>query len=123
MLSEAPVIATIAVRDIEIAKNFYGGTLGLRPLDEDPGGVMYQCKGSTLFVYPSQFAGSNQATYASWNVQNIEMAVNDLKAKGVTFEHYDMPGAMLQGDVHVMEGTKAAWFRDPDGNILALTSM
>jgi hypothetical protein len=74
-------------------------------------------------VYQSQYAGTNKATAATWGVDDdIEVIVPALKAKGVSFEHYDMPGMTLKGDVHVGEGLKAAWFKDPDGNILALVS-
>jgi hypothetical protein len=76
-----------------------------------------------LFVYPSEFAGTNKATAAAWNTDNIEAVVDELKSKGVEFEHYpNMPGVSLQGDVHVMGELKAVWFKDPDGSILNITS-
>jgi len=72
-------------------------------------------------VYESRFAGTNQATSATWIVRDdLAGVVKDLAAKGVKFEHYDMPGMQLEGDVHVMGDGKAAWFKDPDGNILAI---
>lgn len=122
MLGDANVMATIAVKDIEQAKKFYGDTLGLKIEKENEGGVSFTSGSSRLFAYPSQYAGTNQATYASWTVQDIDEVVSDLKGKGVQFEHYpDMPQVTLQGDIHVMGDTfKAAWFKDPDGNILAL---
>jgi catechol 2,3-dioxygenase-like lactoylglutathione lyase family enzyme len=122
MLGNATVYATIAVKDMEAAKTFYGQKLGLSQVDENPGGVMYRSGDSKLFVYQSEFAGTNQATCASWDVTDLEAVVSDLKQKGITFEQYDMPGATREGDIYVMGGEKAAWFKDPDGNIIAVSS-
>jgi catechol 2,3-dioxygenase-like lactoylglutathione lyase family enzyme len=126
MLKDANVGAVIAVKDLQKAKEFYEGKLGLE-VDEkdngDPGGVLYKSGSSNLFVYPSEFAGTNKATAAAWNTDNIEAVVDELKSKGVEFEHYpNMPGVSLQGDVHVMGELKAVWFKDPDGSILNITS-
>lgn len=120
MLGNTNVHAIVAVKDLNQAKNFYENTLGLIKIDDNPGGVMYKSGDSKIFVYPSDYAGTNQANAASWEVDNIEAVVADLKAKGVTFEHYDMPGVTLEDDVHVMGDMKAAWFKDPTGNILCL---
>lgn len=119
-LSECRVYATIGVKDVETAKRFYGETLRLKLVEESYGGVMYESGGTNLLVYESQFAGTNQATYVSWMAKDIESLVEDLKAKGVEFEHYEGTPGEWQGDVCVMEGMKAAWFKDPDGNILNL---
>ena len=121
MLGDNTVVATIAVKDLDKAKKFYEETLGLKPMPGmDEGGMMYKSGNSQIFIYPSQFAGTNQATYAAWGVgEDLEKVIEDLKGKGVSFEHYDsIPGAKLEGDVHVMGDLKAAWFKDPDGNIL-----
>lgn len=122
MLSDRPVAAVIAVKDMDAAKGFYEGTLGLTKSDmDDPGGVMYKAgNGTMLFIYTSQFAGTNQATAATWAVgSDLEKIVENLKSKGVTFEHYDnMPQTKLEGDIHVMGEIKAVWFKDPEGNIL-----
>lgn len=120
MFAQGNVFAIVAVKDIDIAKQFYGGKLGLNQVDENPGGVMYQSGNGRLFVYQAPTAGTNQATSAAWEVDNIEQVVEELKGKGIGFEHYDIPGAVQQGDVSVMGGMKAAWFRDPDGNILSV---
>ena len=123
MLGQGTVFATIAVKDINNAKEFYGKTLGLTQGDENPGGVTYQSGTGRLFVYQAPTAGTNQATCASWEVEDIDGAVAELKGKGITFEHYDFPGGTLEGDIHVMGGMKAAWFKDPDGNILNVSSV
>jgi hypothetical protein len=85
--------------------------------------VTYQTGAGKLFVYRSQFAGTNKATAATWIVgEDIERTVKALKAKGLTFEHYDMPQMKREGDIHVSGGTRAAWFKDPDGNIHGIVS-
>lgn len=122
MLSDAQVFATIAVSDIAAGKKFYGETLGLSQADENPGGVTYQSGGGKLFVYQSPTAGTGQATAATWEVADVGTVAADLKAKGVNFEHYDVPGASLEGDVHVMGEMQAAWFKDPDGNIICVAN-
>lgn len=122
MIGSSMVFATVAVSDIEKAKEFYGQKLGLKQTDENPGGVTYESGGGKLFVYQSGTAGSGQATCAAWDVTNIEEEVDALKAKGIEFEQYDFPGGTREGDVHIMGTMKAAWFKDPDGNILSLGS-
>ena len=121
MLGAKDATATVAVKDLTVAKKFYEGSLGLKPLpNQEPEVLNYKSGSSTLLVYRSQFAGTNRATAVTWSVDNTEEEVRALKSKGVVFEHYDMPGATLKGDVHVMGAMKAAWFKDPDGNILAI---
>jgi predicted enzyme related to lactoylglutathione lyase len=124
MLSDSPVVAVVAVSDMDGAKAFYGGTLGLSPSDMDePGGVLYDCgAGTRLLVYESGFAGTNQATAASWQVADLAGEVEALKAKGITFEQYDLPGMQREGEIHVMDNLRAVWFKDPEGNILNLVS-
>lgn len=124
MLNGKNVMATVAVRDINLAKSFYGGTLGLEQSGaqgEDL--IAYRSGNSTLLVYRSDYAGSNQATAATWAVgDDLERIVHELQSKGVAFEHYNMPGLTLQGDIHVGAGIRLAWLRDPDGNILNIVS-
>lgn len=123
MLGESTIFATIAVSDIAAGKQFYGEKLGLQQTDENPGGVTYTSGTGKLFVYQSPTAGTNQATCAAWNVADIEAAVQELKDKGISFEHYEgMPGEW-QGDVLVIQNMKAAWFKDPDGNVLSVGSV
>jgi catechol 2,3-dioxygenase-like lactoylglutathione lyase family enzyme len=124
MLAAKEAMATVAVKDLNAAKRFYEGTLGLKlTAAQEEEALTYEVGGSKLLVYRSQFAGSNKATATTWLAGNdIEKIVEGLRKKGVAFEHYDMPGLTLKGDVHVGEGMKAAWFKDPDGNIHALVS-
>jgi catechol 2,3-dioxygenase-like lactoylglutathione lyase family enzyme len=123
MLADKDAIATIAVKDLKAAKKFYGDTLGLKPIPvPEPEVLNYRSGNSTVLVYKSQFAGSNKATAVTWIVDDVEGTVRDLKAKGISFEHYDFPGMTRKGDVHIAGKSKAAWFKDPDGNILAVVS-
>jgi catechol 2,3-dioxygenase-like lactoylglutathione lyase family enzyme len=124
MLADKDVAANIAVRNLRSARDFYEGVLGL-PVAGTQGEhlVAYRSGHSMIFVYESQYAGTNKATAVSWSVGGeIESIVGALKAKGVRFEHYDMPGMTRQGDVHVAADMKAAWFKDPDGNILSVVT-
>ncbi len=122
MLNDIEAVATIAVKDLAKAKDFYEGTLGLKPLPGDDKEVLtFACGNSKLFVYRSQHAGTNRATAATWLAgDRVDSLVRSLKGKGVNFEHYDMPGLKREGDIHVGGKMKAAWLKDPDGNILAI---
>ena len=123
MLADTDAVATVAVKDLKAAKKFYGDTLGLKAVPvPEPEVLNYKSGNSTVLVYKSQFAGSNKATAVTWIVDDVEGTVKDLKAKGVAFEHYDFPGMTRKGDVHIAGKSKAAWFKDPDGNILAVVS-
>ncbi len=122
MLKDNTVIAMIAVKDLDKAKEFYSGTLGLEQVEENPGGVAYKSGSGQVFVYPTPKAGTNKATSATWEVDDIDAVVKDLKDKGLKFEEYEFPGAKVENSVHTMGPMKAAWFTDPDGNILGLSS-
>ncbi|MFI5270960.1 MAG: VOC family protein [Candidatus Saccharimonadales bacterium] len=124
MFADKTAVATIAVKDIDTAKEFYEGKLGLTEISSsDPGGILYKSGDSMVFVYQSSFAGTNQATTASWGVgEDIEEIVTELEGKGITFEEYDMPETERQGAIHIMGEMKAAWFKDPDGNILNIVN-
>ena len=124
MLSDKNAVANIAVKDLEKAKRFYQDILGLQLIDSGtPEVVVFKSGNSMIIVYKSQYAGTNKATSMTWAVgDNIEEIVQKLKAKGITFEHYNMPNITLDGDIHVDGSMKVAWFKDPDGNILNLVN-
>lgn len=125
MLSDKDVIVTIAVKDIDVAARFYEEKLGLKPTAEsEPDMPAYKSGSGTMFLYPSQYAGTNQATAATFTVgKDLEAIIADLKSKGITFEHYpDLPDTTIEGDIHVAGDTRVAWFKDPDGNILSLVN-
>ncbi len=123
MLGNHEAVATVAVKDVGRAKKFYVEKLGLKQVaNGEPEVLTFENGGSKLFVYQSQFAGTNQATAVTWVVDDVDGLVGDLKTRGVPFEHYDLPGMTREGDVHVAGEMRAAWFKDPDGNILSLVS-
>ena len=124
MLGDRDVAATLPVADLERAKGFYEGTLGLKPeQDMSPEAVLYVSGSSRVLVYRSEYAGTNQATAATWVAgEGFDDEIAALREKGVTFERYDLPGTTLDGDVHVMGDMRAVWFKDPDGNILNLSN-
>ena len=122
MLNDCKVTANVPVSDIDRARNFYADTLGLTPTGENPGGLIYTTSGgTTFFLYQTEYAGQAGHTIAQWHVDNVDDEVRELKAKGLEFEHYDMPGMTWDGDVARMEGMgSAAWFKDSEGNIMCL---
>ena len=124
MLANKDVAANIPVKDVAKARKFYEDTLGLKEVarfgDEV---VTFRSGKSDILVYRSEFAGTNKATAMTWTLgDELEKTVKELKAKGVSFEHYDMPGLKREGDLHVGDGMKVAWFKDPDGNTLCVVS-
>jgi catechol-2,3-dioxygenase len=124
MLNDREILATVAVKDLAPARKFYEQTLGLTPVaTEGSEAVTYRTGSSKLMVYRSQYAGTNEATAATWFVgDDIDSVVKTLRGKGVSFEHYEFPGMKLEGDVHVMGEMRNAWFKDPDGNILSIVN-
>jgi len=124
MLGTRDAMATIAVKDLEVAGRFYEDALGLSRLRAgEEGALLFRSGNSTILVYESQYAGTNKATAVTWVVgDEIGAVVQALKAKGVGFERYDLPDTTREGDVHVTGKIKAAWSKDPDGNILAIVS-
>jgi catechol 2,3-dioxygenase-like lactoylglutathione lyase family enzyme len=122
MLGGKDAAAALAVSDLQRARNFYENTLGLEPVQEQPGAILYRTGNSVVLVYPSEYAGTNKATAATWAVgDDFDEIVQSLRQKGVTFEHYDdLPETTRDGDVHQMGDLKGVWFKDPDGNILSL---
>ena len=119
MLEDKNAIANIAVKDLDAARSFYEGTLGLEEVEANDEVIVLKSGKSTINVYRSQYAGTNKATAVTWTVgDELDDVVKTLRGKGVRFEHYDMPGVVRKGDVHVAGDMKVAWFKDPDGNIL-----
>jgi catechol 2,3-dioxygenase-like lactoylglutathione lyase family enzyme len=121
MLESAMAIATVAVTDIDRAKAFYGATLGLVAKEERSDGVIYQAGDTQFLVYPSQFAGTAKSTCMGFEVQDLDVTVKELREAGVTFEDYDFPGLKTVDGIAELQGERGAWFKDPDGNILAVS--
>ena len=123
MLGDHDAMATVAVRDLQAAARFYEDVLGLEHVETvGDEAIAYRSGATRLLVYRSAYAGTNQATAVTWSVGDVDGVVAALRAKGVRFEHYDMPGVARHGDVHVAGGMRNAWFKDPDGNVHAVVS-
>jgi predicted enzyme related to lactoylglutathione lyase len=124
MLNDSKVTANIPAGDLNRARDFYADKMGLTPAQEVmPGEVLiYKTAGGTEFqIYRTDYAGQAGHTIAQWHVADLESEVHDLKAKGVTFETYDMPGVKWDGEIASMEGMgRAAWFKDSEGNTMCL---
>jgi predicted enzyme related to lactoylglutathione lyase len=120
MLMNAPIRAYIPVSDVVRARQFYEEKVGLQPKELYAGGVIYQCGGTEVFMYPTPNAGTSKASQAFWSVDDVEAEVDELKARGVKFEEYDMPGMAMKNSIATGGGAKAAWFKDTEGNIMAV---
>ncbi len=121
MLRTAPIRAYIPASDVARARKFYEQTVGLEPKEEYAGGVIYECGGAEVFLYPTRNAGTSKASQAFWQVDDVQAEVADLKARGVKFEEYDMPGVAMKNSIATAGGAKTAWFKDTEGNILAVS--
>ena len=115
----------LAVKGVARARRFYEDVLGFTPVANGMDDVLQYRAGELVFVvYPSRYAGTNRATALTWTVgEQLESTVEELKAKGVTFERYELPDTVLEGDIHISGGIRNAWFKDPDGNIHALSNV
>jgi predicted enzyme related to lactoylglutathione lyase len=124
MLANAPVAAILPAVDLERAIKFYEGKLGLQPMDAPgPGGAMFASgQGTQLYLYQRDTATKADHTVAGWKVENIEEVVRALREKGVVFEQYDLPDLKTDEDgIATMGPLKSAWFKDTEGNILAIS--
>jgi predicted enzyme related to lactoylglutathione lyase len=121
MLQDSPMYAYLPAKDVSRARKFYEGKLGFKARQEVAGGVAYEFgKGTGCFLYPTPNAGTSMASQAFWQVDDIEREVTELKARGVKFEEYDMPGMKGRNSIYAGGGARAAWFKDSEGNILAV---
>jgi catechol 2,3-dioxygenase-like lactoylglutathione lyase family enzyme len=123
MLTDAPISPTIPVTDIQRAKDFYHVKLGFAIISEKPAGVGFKAGENTKFYIYKRGPSKADHTLASFTVRDVEIAVDELTAKGIVFEQYDFPGLKTneKGIAEMpQEGEKGAWFKDPDGNILAV---
>jgi len=121
MLQASPMYAYIPAKDVARARQFYEQKLGFKPKQEVAGGIVYEFGEHTgCFLYPTPNAGTSKASQAFWQVDDVEREVAELKARGVEFENYDMPGQQSENGIVTADGGKAAWFKDSEGNIMAL---
>jgi len=122
MLKNASIVPYIPVSDLARARKFYEEKVGLTPREKYAGGVIYECgNGSWVFMYTSGGAGTSKASTAFWAVDDVVAEVAELKARGVVFEEYDMPGIKTVNSIATAGGARTAWFKDSEGNILAVS--
>ena len=121
MLMDSPVYAYIPAANLDRARHFYEQKLGFKAAREIAGGVAYEfANGTACFMYPTPNAGTSRASQAFWQVEDVEKEVAELKARGVKFEEYDMPGLKTTNSIATAGGAKSAWFKDSEGNIMAI---
>ena len=128
MLADSLVATRLPASDLDRARRFYSEKLGLEPIEERPGGLYYRCGSGYFGLFESAGAPSGNHTQMGWEVANIETTVTALRARGVVFEEYDLPGLKTVNGIAEIEGNypskgtgeRAAWFRDSEGNLLGL---
>ncbi len=121
MLKNSPMYAYLPAKDVGRARAFYEQKLGFAPQEEVAGGVVYKFGGQTAaFLYPTPHAGTSRASQAFWDVEDVEREVAELKARGIRFEEYNTPEVKTENSIATGGGARAAWFKDTEGNILAI---
>jgi catechol 2,3-dioxygenase-like lactoylglutathione lyase family enzyme len=128
MLANGYVSTRLPAKDLERARRFYSEKLGLEPVEERPGGLRYQCADGSFALFQSAGAASGTHTQMGWQVDDIDATVAALRARGVVFEEYDMPGLKTVNGIADIKGNypskgvgeRAAWFRDSEGNLIGL---
>ncbi|MHC3451215.1 VOC family protein [Streptomyces prasinus] len=129
LLARGRVATRLPAQDLERARRFYSEKLGLEPVDERPGGLLYRCGGTEFAVFRSAGASPGTFTQMGWQVDDVEAVVSELRRRGVAFEGVDLPGLRTEGGIAEIEGNypskgargeRAAWFRDSEGNLLGI---
>jgi catechol 2,3-dioxygenase-like lactoylglutathione lyase family enzyme len=128
MLADSHVATRLPVKNLERARNFYSEKLGLEPAEERPGGLCYRCGPAYFALFESAGAASGTHTQMGWEVVDIEATVATLRARGIVFEEYDLPGLKTVNGIAEIEGNypskgigeRGAWFRDSEGNLLGI---
>lgn len=129
MLDRGSVATRLPARDLGRARAFYAERLGLEPVDERPGGLLYRCGAGEFALFETDGAPSGSHTQMAWQVDDLDAAVRELEARGVEFEQYDVPGLRTVDGIAEVSGNypskggigeRAAWFKDSEGNLLAV---
>ncbi|KUN13518.1 VOC family protein [Streptomyces canus] len=129
MLARGRVATRLPAQDLDRARRFYAEQLGLEPVDERPGGLLYRCGGADFALFESAGASPGTFTQMGWEVDDIETVVSQLRRRGVVFEEVDLPGFRTKNGIADIDGNypsknargeRAAWFRDSEGNLLGI---
>jgi catechol 2,3-dioxygenase-like lactoylglutathione lyase family enzyme len=121
MLDRFSPRTTLAVSDLQRAQAWYEQKLGLSPTSGFLAGLTYECGGGSFALFPTPYAGTAKNTVMEWAVDDVEKVVTELKGRGVIFETFEMDGVEWNAEIATMDGHKGAWFKDSEGNILAIT--
>lgn len=122
MFADVTLIPSLPASDIARAKEFYLDKLGLKPTNEEEEALRYEAGDSWFLVYPSAFAGTNQATAAAWEVDDLDHTVSTLKGRGVEFQEFELDGMKMENSILTSPtGSRVAWFVDSEGNILGIS--
>ncbi|MFJ8777999.1 VOC family protein [Streptomyces sp. NPDC102476] len=129
ILARGRVATRLPAQDLDRARRFYAEKLGLEPVDERPGGLLYRCGGTDFALFRSAGASPGTFTQMGWEVDDIEAVVSQLQQRGVVFEDVDLPGFRTKNGIADIDGNyptknargeRAAWFRDSEGNLLGI---
>jgi catechol 2,3-dioxygenase-like lactoylglutathione lyase family enzyme len=128
MLADSEVATRLPTRNLARARQFYLEKLGLEPIEERPGGLRYRCGSGSFALFESAGSASGTHTQMAWEVTDLDATVATLRSRGVVFEEYDLPGLVTVNGVATIQGNypskgigeRGAWFRDSEGNLLAL---
>ncbi|CAL9498018.1 hypothetical protein SUDANB176_03385 [Streptomyces sp. enrichment culture] len=129
LLAHGRVATRLPAQDLERARRFYSEKLGLDPVDERPGGLLYRCGGTEFAVFRSMGTSPGTFTQMGWLVDDLEAVVSELRRRGVVFEEVDVPGFRTRDGIAEIEGNypskgargeRGAWFRDSEGNLLGI---
>jgi catechol 2,3-dioxygenase-like lactoylglutathione lyase family enzyme len=128
MLANSEVATRLPAQNLDRARAFYADKLGLRPAEERPGGLLYRCGGTRFALFASAGRSSGEHTQMGFTVDDIEAVVDELRRRGVEFEHVDVPGLRTVDGIAEVAGNypsagvgeRAAWFRDSEGNLLGI---
>jgi catechol 2,3-dioxygenase-like lactoylglutathione lyase family enzyme len=123
MLERSEFVATLPAQDIERAKTWYREKLGLEPVEEHEGALIYRAGAGTFQLYPTQVAGIAQHTLGCWYVDDLEATVAELRGRGVEFEEYDFPGLKTENGIAELGFERSAWFKDCEGNTVAVAQL
>jgi catechol 2,3-dioxygenase-like lactoylglutathione lyase family enzyme len=123
MLADWPIHAAIPASDVERAKGFYRDTLGFEVAEEAEEGVRFDCGGTQFYIYPTPTAGQASHTLASWRVADLDVEMTDMRARGISFEEYDLPGLKTVDGIAEWGRVRGAWFKDSEGNTLGVTEL
>jgi catechol 2,3-dioxygenase-like lactoylglutathione lyase family enzyme len=126
LLARGRVATRLPAQDLERARRFYSEKLGLEPVDERPGGLLYRCGGADFALFTSTGASPGTFTQMGWEVEDIETAVSELRQRGVVFEEVDVPGLRTRDGIaeidgnYPSKGARGERFRDSEGNLLGV---